>query len=59
VRLGSDIARMGHTNKLALSAFSFVGSESMMLCCAVLVGRRQGFEIHTFLVAVYAHRELK
>lgn len=44
------------------SALSVTGSESKMLCCAVLLGGKAGntsFEVHTFLVVVYARIELK
>jgi len=41
-RLGNDSAIMEYGNKLALSAFSFVGSEGRMLCSAVLLGGKAG-----------------
>ena len=56
------MVRMGYVNKLVRPALGFAGSESRMLCCAVLVGNQQSqeqFEVHTFLLEVYAHGELK
>jgi hypothetical protein len=61
---GNDIARVCYyMSKLARLALSFAGSESEMLCRAVLLGGGKAQNslalIHTFLVAVYADLQRK
>jgi hypothetical protein len=58
------MARMEYTNKLGPVQRSVLLAVRIrkMLCCVVLLGGKAGntwFEVHTFLIVIYAHVELK